>query len=71
MTTASTVGVPEAAALMKVHANRVLELIAEGTLPAAKVGRAWVMLTRDVLTYVENQIIEQTSKRLVAQRKRA
>lgn len=71
MTNDTTVGVPEAAALMKVHANRVLELIGAGTLPAAKVGRAWVMLTRDVLAYVENQIIEQTGKRLVARRTRA
>ncbi len=70
MRTADTVGVPEAAQMMRVHANRVLELIGAGTIPAAKVGRSWVMLTRDVLAFIEKQIIEQTGARLVARRTR-
>lgn len=68
--TSLTVGVLEAAGLMHVHPNRVLEMIAAGTLPAAKIGRAWVMLHRDVLDFVERQIIEQTGARLAARRTR-
>lgn len=66
----ATVGVMGAAELMRVHPNRVLELIAAGALPAAKVGRSWVMMTRDVLNYIEKQIIDQTGERLAARRTR-
>lgn len=59
-----TVGLDEAATIMKVHINTVMKLISAGVIPAAKVGRAWVMLRRDVLNYVEQQIRAQTSQRL-------
>lgn len=39
-------------------------MIRNGVLPAAKIGRAWVMLQRDVPAYVEQQIIKQTAERL-------
>lgn len=60
----STCNVPQAAKILKVHENRVMQLIDRGELPAAKIGRAWVMLERDVLSYVERQIAEQTACRL-------
>ena len=59
-----TVGVGEAADLMKIHPETVKELCITGMLPAAKVGRAWVMMRRDVLKHVENQIIAQTAARI-------
>lgn len=59
-----TVGVQEAAVLMKVHYKTVEDLIADGKLPAGKVGRSWVMLTRDVLAHVEKTIIDQTAARM-------
>ncbi|WP_454844941.1 helix-turn-helix domain-containing protein [Ralstonia thomasii] len=65
-----TVGVTEAAEILHVHPNRVLELISEGAFPAGKIGRAWVMMTRDVLAYAEKVIIEQTAERLVGRRTR-
>ena len=63
-------GVLEAAALLHIHPNTVIDLINAGAFPAGKVGRAWVMLTRDVLAYAEKVIIEQTGARLVMQRRR-
>lgn len=60
----STCNVPQAAEILKVHENRVMQLIDRGELPAAKIGRAWVMMERDVLAYVERQIVEQTACRL-------
>lgn len=60
----STCNVPQAAELLKIHENRVLHLIERGDLPAAKIGRAWVMMERDVLAYLERQIAEQTARRL-------
>jgi excisionase family DNA binding protein len=59
-----TVDVIGAADMMKVHPNRVLELIGAGVLPAARVGRAYVLLTRDVMAFIEEQIIAQTAERM-------
>ncbi len=59
-----TVDITEAANLLKVHPKTVLDLIQSGALPAAKVGRAYVMLTRDVLAYIERAIIHQTAQRM-------
>lgn len=60
----STVNVTQAAALLHVHPKTVLELVGTGELPAAQIGRAYVMLTKDVLQYVENAIIKQTAERM-------
>lgn len=61
-----TVGIREAAEILHVHPKSVEDLIRNGQIPAGKVGRAWVMMTRDVLAYVEMVIIAQTAERLVA-----
>lgn len=66
-----TVDVPGAAQLLKVHAKTVLALIDSGALPAARVGRAYVLLTRDVLAYIEDQIVAQTAARLGTPGRRA
>lgn len=60
----STCNTREAASILKVHENRILKLIDSGEIPAAKVGRHWVMLERDVMAYVERQIAEQTAIRI-------
>lgn len=62
----STVNIHEAAGLMKVHPDTVCDLINRGVLPAARIGRAYVLLTRDVLEYLENEIIRQTAERMVS-----
>lgn len=59
-----TVNVRGAADLMKVHPKTVLDLIGAGVLPAGRVGRAYVLLTRDVLAYVEQIIIRDTAERM-------
>jgi excisionase family DNA binding protein len=53
----------EAAEALKVHPKTVERLINEGIIPAAKVGRAWVMMTVHVMKYLEDQIIKQTAER--------
>lgn len=40
------------------------DLISSGAIPAARVGRAYVMLTTDVMNYVEGVIIRQTAERM-------
>ncbi len=58
-----TLNTTEAADLLKVHPNTVERLINDGVLPAAKVGRAWVMMRVHVLQYLESLIIQQTAER--------
>lgn len=59
-----TVDIPGAADLLKVHPKTMLDLIGSGAIPAAKVGRAYVMLTKDVLAYIEHAIVRQTASRM-------
>lgn len=68
--TTPTVGVQDAAKLLKVHPKTVEDLIKAGAIPAGKVGRAWVMLTRDVLAHAERIIMDQTAQRLGARKTR-
>ena len=70
MRTPDTVDVLGAADLLKIHPKTVLDLIATGELPAAKVGRAYVMLTRDILEHIQNAIYNQTAERLIASGRR-
>lgn len=58
-----TLNTTQAAEMLKVHPKTVEDLIHDGTLPAAKVGRAWVMLKEHVLQYLESLIIQQTASR--------
>jgi excisionase family DNA binding protein len=59
-----TCRVKQAAELMGVHPKTVEDYIEAGALPAAKMGRAWVMLTKDVLALVTQQVVHQTAERM-------
>jgi len=60
----TTCSISEAARLLKVHEETVKDLVHAHKIPAAKIGRAWVMLERDVLEYLERQIQLQTAARM-------
>lgn len=60
----ATCNIAEAARLLKVHEETVAQMIRDHKLPAAKIGRAWVMLERDVIEYIEREIQLQTAARL-------
>lgn len=62
--TEPTVDIRDAAKMMKIHPKTVLDKINSGELPAAKMGRAYVMLTQDVLNLIEQQIVRQTAERM-------
>lgn len=70
MSHSATVDINGAAELMKIHPKTVLDLINAGTIPAARVGRAYVLMTRDVLAHVEQQIINQTAEKLAIRGRR-
>lgn len=61
--TMDTLNVKQAAEVLKVHPNTVERLINDGTIPAAKIGRAWVMLKAHVMAYLEDQVMKQTAAR--------
>ena len=69
-TSSPTVGLVGAAEILHVHPKTVEDLIRAGDIPAGKVGRSWVMMTRDVLAYAEKLIISQTAERLATQRRK-
>lgn len=60
----STCDIHQAADLLKIHPETVLDLIAKCVIPAAKVGRSYVMLESDVLAYLTQQITQQTAERM-------
>lgn len=57
----TTVDIEGAAQLMNIHARTAEKMIARGILPAARIGRAYVLMERDVLAYIEAQIASQTA----------
>lgn len=62
--TTHTMGLAEAAETLKIHPHSLEKLIRSGEIAAGKVGRAYVLMTRDVLAYAEKIIINQTADRL-------
>lgn len=59
----TTVDIEGAAQLMNIHARTAEKMIARGILPAARIGRAYVLMERDVLAYIEAQIASQTAQK--------
>jgi excisionase family DNA binding protein len=56
----------ECAAMLKVAESTARELAAEGRLPGAKIGRRWVFVEEDVLSYLSEIIQLQTAERATA-----
>jgi excisionase family DNA binding protein len=59
-----TIDIIAASKLLCVHPNTLAKLIHSGAIPAARIGRAYVMLERDVLDYATAQIVQQTAQRM-------
>lgn len=59
----STLDLRGAAALMNVHPRTVEAMARDGRLPAAKIGRAYVLLQEDVMAFIARQIASQTAAR--------
>ena len=50
-TTPPTMNITEAADTLKIHPHSLEKIIRAGDIPAGRVGRAYVLMTRDVLAY--------------------
>ena len=53
-----------AAELLATDPTTVRALIEDGIIPAAKIGRAWVMIEDDIAEYLRQRIREQTAERI-------
>jgi excisionase family DNA binding protein len=49
---------------MKADDCVVRKLIADGLLPAAKIGKRYVLLESDVMAFIEAQVVKQTAERM-------
>ncbi len=59
----TTLDLQGAASLMKIHPVTLGRMINDGRIPAARIGRAYVLMERDVLGYIERQITAQTARK--------
>lgn len=59
----STLSVSEAATRLNVCTKTVLRLIDECKLPAAKIGKGYVLLESDVMNYITQEVVAQTEAR--------
>jgi excisionase family DNA binding protein len=62
-----TLNITEAADMLKIHENTVMELVGSGAIPGAKIGRAWVFIDDDLLAYVRKEIARQSAARVAGQ----
>ena len=53
MTHPLTMDVSQAAETLKIHPHSLEKLIRRGDIAAGKIGRAYVLMTKDVLAYAE------------------
>ncbi|GEM_PF-1343082 len=67
-TTGPTMSLAEAADTLKIHPHSLEKMIRAGDIAAGKIGRAYVLLTRDVLAYAEKVIMRDTADRIRASR---
>ncbi|WEM00992.1 MULTISPECIES: helix-turn-helix domain-containing protein [Delftia] len=65
MSNTDTLNLREAADILKVHVKTAEDMAREGTIPAAKIGRAYVFMRRDVVRFAEQAINKQTADRIL------
>jgi hypothetical protein len=61
--TMRTLNINECAEFLKINVTTASELAAGGTLPGAKIGRAWVFLEDDLVDYLRAEVRRQQGLR--------
>ena len=63
MSVPETLDVAEAAALLRAEAETIMQLAHKGELPGTRIGKSWVFLREDVLSFLKYQITKDTAER--------
>ncbi|NDI85125.1 helix-turn-helix domain-containing protein [Undibacterium crateris] len=63
ITMSDSLNIRQCADLLHVNESTVSEMAISGEIPGAKIGRAWVFLKEDVISYLRNEISKQTAVR--------
>ena len=63
MSTDETLGVPEAALLLRAENETIMLYARSGELPGTRIGKSWVFLREDVLAFLRHQIKNDTEER--------
>ena len=63
-----TFDITECADFLKVDRSTILKLAAEGEIPGAKIGRAWVFLEDDIVAFLRKQVVKQADARMMGLR---
>ena len=58
-----TLGVPEAATLLRADGETVMQYARRGELPGTRIGKSWVFMREDVLAFLRKQINDDTEER--------
>ncbi|MGZ8302849.1 MAG: helix-turn-helix domain-containing protein [Telluria sp.] len=61
--TDETLGVEEAAALLRAETSTVMQFARRGDLPGTRIGKGWVFLREDVIAFLRQQIASDTQGR--------
>ena len=59
-----TLNLIETAEFLKINGKTAQEMAAKGDLPGCKIGRSWVFLEDDLVTYLREQVDIQRQERL-------
>jgi len=59
----TSLNIEECAEFLKIHITTASEMAADGTLPGAKIGKAWVFLLEDLVDYLRAEVRRQQSER--------
>ena len=63
MNSEETLGVSEAATLLHAENETVMLYARSGELPGTRIGKSWVFLKADVLSFLRNRILSDTEER--------
>lgn len=58
-----TLGVVDAAGLLRAETSTVMQLARSGALPGTRIGKSWVFLREDVIAFLRQQIVTDTAER--------
>lgn len=61
--TEETLDIAEAALLLRAEDSTVMAYARSGELPGARIGKAWVFLREDVLSFLRQKIASETDER--------